>query len=318
MALQFVESINFILERSMIETIRRSDYFSILIDESMDISKHENLIIYARYYDDIKCIFKTSYLKLLRIKDQSGAQIFLMLKNFLLSKGLNVKSCFGFGSDGASNMTGYRKGVFAFLKKENPYIILQHCANHRLALAHSDTGKEVKYLKEYIDIINDTYAFFSKSPRRNILLKKFQHEVMEPELNVLRLCPTRWLSLSQCVRNIRKMFQSLVLSFDEEINSEDHGLTEASKEKYEAVYFQICEYKFIAFTYFLLDILGIVDKLCYELQADELNYENYATSVSTCFDEIQENYLNKNFYGDNYRKFKSDLEKKRISPEHYY
>jgi len=44
MALQFVESINFILERSMIETIRRSDYFSILIDESMDISKHENYI----------------------------------------------------------------------------------------------------------------------------------------------------------------------------------------------------------------------------------------------------------------------------------
>ena len=211
-------------------------------------------------------------------------------------------------------MTGYRKGVYSYLLKLNPFLILRHCANHRLAPANSDTVKEVNFIKEYIDIVQDIYSFFSKSARRNVLLKKFQAEVIEPELQVLKMCPTRWLSLSRCVKNISRMFQSLILTFDEELNMNDNGLTPDSKEKYSKVLLHLCEYKFIGLTYFLLDILGVVDNLCYESQSDSLNYGNYVISVNNCMNEIQENYVNKEIYGANFRNFQEKVESKEFLP----
>ena len=39
----------------------------------------------------------------------------------------------GFGSDGASVMTGHDSGVAAVMKCSNPYLISIHCFAHRLA-----------------------------------------------------------------------------------------------------------------------------------------------------------------------------------------
>ena len=230
MCCQFVDSLSFVIERSILGTLRKSEYYSILIDESMDITRTEQLLIYARYFDSLKNEFKTSFLKVLPLQSQTGAHIYLAIKNFLKEKNIDTRKCIALGSDGAYNLTGYKKGVYSYLLKENPFLVLRHCANHRLALANSDATKEVNYIREYIDIVSDIYNFFSKSARRNVLLKKFQAEVMEPELNVLKMCATRWLSLSKCVKNICRMFQSLVLTFDEELNLYENGLTSDSRE----------------------------------------------------------------------------------------
>jgi len=228
MCVQFVESISFVIERKVLENIKKSEYYSLLIDETMDISKKEQLIIYGKYFDSGKQQFRTSFLKVTPLQNQNGAQIFLTVKEYLSKNGLDIKKCMSFGCDGASNLTGYRKGVFSHLLKSNPFLILRHCANHRLALASADTKNDVKYINEYVDNISDIYSFFSRSARRNILLKKFQAETLEPELHVLKMCPTRWLSLSNCVKNMSKMLQSVVLTFDGELNSNDDKMTEES------------------------------------------------------------------------------------------
>ena len=313
MCVQFIESISFIIERKVLENIKKSEYYSLLIDETMDISKKEQLIIYAKYFDYTKNKFQTSFLKVTPLENQNGAQIFLKVKDYLFKNGLDIRKCMAFGCDGAANLTGYRNGVYSHLIKSNPFLILRHCANHRLALAHTDTKSDVKYINEYVDIIADIYSFFSRSARRNILLKKFQAETLEPELHVLKMCPTRWLSLSNCVKNISRMLQSLVLTFDEELNSTDITMTAESRKRYEDTFVKVCEYKFIAMTFFLLIILGIIDKLCLSLQSDELNYENYANSVNTCFEELKQNYVDSEVYGDNFRVFKEKIANKKFS-----
>jgi len=313
MCMQFTESMSFIIERSIIERIKNSSFFSILLDESMDITKEEQFLCYIRYFDHLKSEIRTSFVKIIPLKNQNGAQIFLEVKKYLTNKGLELEKCIGFRCDGASNMTGYRKGVYSFLLKPNPFLVLRHCANHRLALAHTDTVNKVKYINQYVDIISDIYAFFSKSPRRNVLLKKFQAELLEPELSVLKKYSTRWLSLGRCVKNISKMIQSLILTFDEEITLNDSQLTSESLEKYQNVYYQICEYKFLAITFFMLDLLSVVDKLCCQFQSDELNYDSYVTFTKTCFDEIEENYVKNEVYGDNFRVFKEKFKKMNFS-----
>lgn len=45
----------------------------------------------------------------------------------------------GFGSDGASCMTGVRIGAATLLGKLNPYLLATHCVAHRGALAAGST-----------------------------------------------------------------------------------------------------------------------------------------------------------------------------------
>jgi len=86
MCVQFVDSIGFVVERSIIEQIYKSEYYSILVDESMDITKKEQLLIYAKYYDNSKQEFKTSFLTIINVKEQNGAQLFLSIKKFFGEK----------------------------------------------------------------------------------------------------------------------------------------------------------------------------------------------------------------------------------------
>jgi hypothetical protein len=50
----------------------------------------------------------------------------------------------GFGSDGASAMTGPRSGVATRMKIQSPGLIPFHCPAHRLQLAIGDSVKKVQ------------------------------------------------------------------------------------------------------------------------------------------------------------------------------
>ena len=52
----------------------------------------------------------------------------------------------GFGSDGASVMTGYRNGVASKIKRNVQHVFSIHCVAHRLALASGDAADKVDYL----------------------------------------------------------------------------------------------------------------------------------------------------------------------------
>ena len=108
-----------------------------------------------------------------------------------------------FGSDGASNMIGYKSGVAARLKKINPFMSSNHCVSHRLHLAGKDASNEVLYFEKYEETLKNLYAFFSKSYKRQSLLKMMQDINDEPSLMILNLCDTRWLSFSNSVGNLK-------------------------------------------------------------------------------------------------------------------
>ena len=54
----------------------------------------------------------------------------------------------GFGSDGAAVMTGKHAGAAARLKQRQPMLTSIHCIAHRLALAASQAGDGVPYIRK--------------------------------------------------------------------------------------------------------------------------------------------------------------------------
>jgi hypothetical protein len=71
-------------------------------------------------------------------------------------------------------LLGYISGVAARLKKINPFMSSNHCVSHRLHLAGKDASEEVRYFEEYENILKNLYGYFSKSYKRQKLLKMMQ------------------------------------------------------------------------------------------------------------------------------------------------
>jgi len=64
---------------------------------------------------------------------------------------LKMDGCMSLVLDGASVMTGHRNGLAAKLKEVNENMISFHCIFHKLALACTDTLKEL----DYISLVQD-------------------------------------------------------------------------------------------------------------------------------------------------------------------
>ena len=71
-------------------------------------------------------------------------------------------------------MLGYISGVAARLKKINPFMSSNHCVSHRLHLAGKDASEEVRYFERYENTLKNLYGYFSKSYKRQKLLKMMQ------------------------------------------------------------------------------------------------------------------------------------------------
>ena len=89
----------------LVTAIRESKIFSIIIDESTDISIHKNLIIYAKYYQK-EYEARVSFLKLLELEGSKAADIEARILSYCQEQKLELPCLIGFGSDGASVMFG--------------------------------------------------------------------------------------------------------------------------------------------------------------------------------------------------------------------
>lgn len=100
--------------------------------------------------------------------------------------GVDGSKWFGFGSDGASVMTGPSNGVAALARNSvNPYMLNFHCAAHRVALS-SGVLRDIPCFKELESVVAALYAYMARSPKRCNSLKFYQHACGLPQLKVLQ------------------------------------------------------------------------------------------------------------------------------------
>jgi hypothetical protein len=106
---EFLDAIVQVLETRINTELKDSKvmFFSLMIDESTDITITKKLVIYVRYvYEDMAV--KTTFLGNLALEDPSVTAGVLNTKmnEYLMKRGFNYKKMVGFGSDGAAIMTG--------------------------------------------------------------------------------------------------------------------------------------------------------------------------------------------------------------------
>lgn len=176
-----------VIHGNKVDKIKNANMYSVLTDESTDISVSKQIIVYIRIVDE-KFHPETIFLKNITITDpKSDAQVLSdNLFAVLQEEGLSVDKLKGFGSDGASVMVGRKSGVATRVKQKSPHCINIHCIAHCFNLYTSQASRNIPVLKEFEGTISDLYYYFggSKSGNRACELKEIQTILNHPQLKI--------------------------------------------------------------------------------------------------------------------------------------
>lgn len=191
--------------------------FSILLDESTDVSVSKHLGLVIRYYSNTQEKIVSSFLELIPIETADAQGIVNGLVACLENHKLNINEMIGIGTDNASVMTGINNGVHAILKREYGlrHLILMRCVSHSLQLAVTHASENS--LPRNIEfLVREIYKWFSVSPKRRDEYKKIYELINcgEAPLKITKVCDTRWLSIEPAVTKILSQWEELKLHFN--------------------------------------------------------------------------------------------------------
>ena len=196
-----------------------SPCFSIICDETTDITTSSQLIVYIKAIVDDKV--DTFFLTLKELSDTKADAITQCLLDCLTENSLALSNCVALGSDGASVMTGIRTGVSTQLKSLQPTLISVHCVACRLALAVIQAAKDVSHVEKFKKQINFLFVFFHGSSKRQGRLKgAFSALEDKPSLKLQRPSDTRWLAYNEAIQVVKKSLNPLLITLQEIANDE--------------------------------------------------------------------------------------------------
>ena len=162
---EFVHALNAVVETDDIQSLQQACYFSLLVEESNDVSNAKNLLIYCQYLllDLVRKKVELKFIKLLPLKECDAQTIFTVVTGFFTQNKVSIEKLIIFTSDGASVMLGYNNGVQAKLKSIVPHLIEFHCVAHREVLAVSHTYNSIDYFVQLESALWAIYLYFSHS-----------------------------------------------------------------------------------------------------------------------------------------------------------
>ncbi|KAI3715955.1 hypothetical protein L6452_22949 [Arctium lappa] len=147
--------------------------FCLIVDESQDESKKEQMAIVVRFVDRNGYV-KERFLDLVHVKDTTSLTLRNEISSSLSFHKLDVQDIRGQGYDGASNMRGEWNGLQTLFLKECPYAYYIHCFAHQLQLALVAASKDVTEVHHFFKNLNFIVNVVCSSCKRNDQLQAAQ------------------------------------------------------------------------------------------------------------------------------------------------
>ncbi|KAK4876297.1 hypothetical protein RN001_012719 [Aquatica leii] len=128
---------NAILTDKNLNKIKESKFFTIMADETTDLSVKEQLTICISYFITKEYKIEEDFIKFVDVVELTGENLASSILQELSKFYPDLVNCRGQAFDEAFNMSGIFKGVQARISQIQPLAIYSYCANHRLNLAIS-------------------------------------------------------------------------------------------------------------------------------------------------------------------------------------
>ena len=191
--------------------ILRCKRFSIIPDETTDVSSEKQLAICVMYVDETDLSAVTRFLDIVEV-DNSGAHgLYQAIRRVFEEKFIPLSNIIGYSSDTCNVMFGGNLSVSTLLKKDYPHVTAVKCSCHLIHLCAFYACLKLSITLE--DLCRNIYSHFSRSSLRQKDFEQFQEFVQAQPHKMLKLSQTRWLSLESCVNRILEQWEALRLYF---------------------------------------------------------------------------------------------------------
>ena len=165
-------------------------------------------MVAIRWVDDALSVHE-DFIGLYSVPTIQASSIISAIQDILTRLNLPNAKVRGQCYDGASNMSGLRKGVAKQIQEDEPRAIYTHCYGHSLNLAASDTMQKCKVMKAALETTFEITKLVKYSPRREQLFKEIKDEIAPGSPGIRVLCPTRWTVRADSMMSIIKNYRVL-------------------------------------------------------------------------------------------------------------
>jgi len=186
------------------EDIKRSQWFSIIMDSTLDITKTDQVSIVIRYvildYETRNLTIEESFLSFFCIQDHGAKNDEQLITNVILELELDINMCRGQGYNGAAVMKGFYSSLQKRIKDKVPNASYIHCCAHNLKLVILDAVKSNQKVQFFFYTVQAVINFFSSSAPRWATLAFGEGNASKIKQKILKkVCSTRWESPCVCI-----------------------------------------------------------------------------------------------------------------------
>ncbi|XP_075076507.1 uncharacterized protein LOC142163151 [Nicotiana tabacum] len=166
--------------KSIIKDIN-DDHFSILVDESRDVSCKEQMAIVLRYVDRRGSVMER-FMGIVHVRDTTALSLRNEIVSLLTKHSLSPSSIRGQCYDGASNIQGDLNGLKILMQKESRGAHSIHCFAHQLQLTLVAVSRRCDEVQELLLLVSDILNMVGASFKRRDELRESQAEEIEEAL----------------------------------------------------------------------------------------------------------------------------------------
>ncbi|XP_076899643.1 uncharacterized protein LOC143553548 [Bidens hawaiensis] len=258
------------------------DVFAILVDESRDISKKEQMAVVLRYVDQFG-IVKERFIGLVHVKETTASSLKSAIDDLFARYNLSLRKVRGQGYDGASNMSGEFNGLKALILKENSSAYFIHCFAHQLQLVVVALATKHHDIYKFFDEVSDLTNVVGASCKRVDLIRESQRERLHlnpeietgrgksQELSLARAGDTRWSSHEKTLLRLLALCPAVIDVLE---YIENWGEIRAQKSQAHGLHVYIKSFNFVFYLHLMKYILGVTNTLSQALQRKDQDIMN--------------------------------------------
>ncbi|CAN6709165.1 unnamed protein product [Malus baccata var. baccata] len=232
-------------------------FFSILVDETRDMSVKEQMTMVLRYVDDNGHVIER-FVGIQHVTNTTSSSLKDVIDTLFSRNGLSISKLRGQGYNGASNMRGELNDLKTKILREQPCAYYVHCFAHQLQLALVAVTKKNIDIASFFATANNVVNHVGASCKRQELVNAFENDCL--------------------ITGIISMFSSVIHVLQMVIDDNpNESAGEANKLMRE-----IRTFEFVFHLYLMKVILGLTNDLSQALQMKDQEIVNAMALVKSC------------------------------------
>ncbi|XP_014221780.1 zinc finger MYM-type protein 1-like [Trichogramma pretiosum] len=281
--------------------------FSIIADETSDVSHHEQIAIVLRYVPIGSILSIERFIALKRLKSTDAETIFGAINSTIQDLGASWDNAIAVCFDGASTMSGQSTGVQTRCKEMNASIMYVHCHVHCLNLslvAACSNRLENPKILDFFGVIQLIYNFIEGNPKRHAVFEDVV-KLTDIKLKTLKsLSQTRWACRAEAVAFIQVQLKAIIEAIEKVVSEATDPIIRA---KGNGILNQIQSFDFIVCLEIMNPILQLVVKVSKTLQSPELDLCQAVEEISSLVLALQELRIDESIFDNIYSRIENTL-----------